>query len=95
MFIKVGARATGKTTELIHDAHFTGLPIVVCNQKRKEHLLNTAKEMKMDIQVYTVDNMKEMGASKPDRVMIDDLEDVLVRALGAIVVKATLSRGVL
>ena len=93
MFIRLGERASGKTTELIRDAHFTGLPIVVFNQQRKEQVLKMAKEMRMDVTVHTVGNLKEMGASKPDRVMVDDLEDVLVGALGAVVVKATLKRG--
>ena len=95
MFIKLGAKASGKTTELIRDAYSTGLPIVVSNNERKSRLLTQADEMRVYIEVYTVDDMKEMGASKPDRVMIDDLDDVLVRALGAVVVKATLRRGVI
>lgn len=35
MFIDLDNRGTGKTTSLIHDAYFTGLPIAVTTQARR------------------------------------------------------------
>lgn len=93
MFIELGNIGTGKTTSLIRDAHFTGYPIVVSNQRRKEHIHTQATEMRMNIEVFTVEELKEMGARKPDIILVDELEDVLLQTLGSVVVKATMSRG--
>ena len=84
-------RGTGKTTSLIHDSYFTGLPIVVTTQARKNYTLEQAKAMGIDIIVYTVEEVSMKGM-KVREVLVDELEDVLIQCLGCKVVKATMTR---
>lgn len=91
MFIDLDNRGTGKTTSLIHDAYFTGLPIVVTTQARKNYILEQAKAMGIDIIVYTVEEVSMKGM-KVREVLVDELEDVLIQCLGCKVVKATMTR---
>lgn len=91
MFIDLDNRGTGKTTSLIHDSYFTGLPIVVTTQARKNYILEQAKAMGIDITVYTVEEVSMKGM-KVREVLVDELEDVLIQCLGCKVVKATMTR---
>ena len=95
MFIDVDNRQAGKTTRLIRDAHFTGFPIIVPNVGRREFVLDQAKNMCIEVQCYTVSELKESkGINVRGRgVLVDELDDVLSVALGgATVIKATMSR---
>lgn len=97
MFIDVDNRCTGKTTTLIHDAYFSGLPIITLNVTRKNNLIHQAQTMGMGVvKVYTVSEIKDFKGNESLRdcgVLVDELEDVLNYALGGVkVVKANMSR---
>lgn len=93
MFIDLGNRQVGKTTTLIHDAHFSGLPIIVPNQGRKNTILQQARQMGIEISCYTVAELDNSVEIRNHDVLVDELDDVLNVALGGVnVVKATLSR---
>ena len=95
MFIDLDNRGTGKTTSLIHDAYFTGLPIVVPTMQRAGHILQQAQQMGVTIKVYTIHELQgKRGTDKEFRgqVLVDELEDTLETCLGCKVVKATMTR---
>ena len=95
MFIDLDNRGTGKTTSLIHDAYFTGLPIVVPTMQRKGYVLGQANNMGVDVTVYTINEIQEKrGTDKAfyGQVLVDELEDTLETCLGCKVVKATMTR---
>ena len=91
MFIDLDNRGTGKTTSLIHDSYFTGLPIVVTTQARKNYILEQAKAMGVEVKVFTVNEISAEGM-RVREVLVDELEDVLNQCLGCKVVKATMTR---
>lgn len=91
MFIDLDNRGTGKTTSLIHDAYFTGLPIVVATQARKNYILEQAKAMGVEVKVFTVNDISAEGM-RVREVLVDELEDILNQCLGCKVVKATMTR---
>lgn len=91
MFIDLDNRGTGKTTSLIHDAYFTGLPIVVSTQERKNYILEQAKAMGVEVKVFTVNEISAEGM-RVREVLVDELEDILTQCLGCKVVKATMTR---
>lgn len=94
MFIDLDNRQAGKTTTLIHDAHFTGLPIITTHSLRKDNIIKQAQQMGIEVTVYTVNEVKDStGKDHLGQVLVDELEDVLNLALGGVqVVKATMSR---
>lgn len=96
MFIDLDNRGTGKTTTLIHDAYFTGLPIITTNVTRKNNIIHQAQDMGVEVKVYTVSEMKDLKGNESLRdcqVLVDEMEDVLNFALGGVrVVKATMRR---
>lgn len=96
MFIDVDNRQAGKTTTLIMDAYFSGLPIITMNTTRKNNIIHQALDMGMTIQVYTVLELSSLKGSESLRdcqVLVDELEEVLNYALGGVrVVKANMSR---
>lgn len=97
MFIDLDNRQKGKTTTLIHDAYFTGLPIVVANRGRKDNIVKQAQSMGVEVIVFTVSELKDESKGSDtlrdiSGVLVDELEDVLFQALGVRVVKANMSR---
>lgn len=94
MIIDVDNRQAGKTTTLIMDAYFTGLPIVTTTVTRRNNMLYQAQQMGMtDVKVLTLNDLRELkGNDKPDQILIDELEDVLSQLLGCKVIKANMSR---
>lgn len=94
MFIDVDNRQTGKTTSLIMDAYYTGLPIVTTSITRRNNIQHQANQMGMScvivMTIHDLENLK--GHDKPEQVLIDELEDVLFALLGCKVVKANMSR---
>ena len=91
MFLYFDNRGTGKTTSLIHDAYYTGLPIVVATQARKNYILEQAKAMGVEVKVFTVNEISAEGM-RVREVLVDELEDILTQCLGCKVVKATMTR---
>lgn len=94
MFIDVDNRQTGKTTSLIMDAYYTGLPIVTTTITRRNNIQYQANQMGMScVKVLTISDLENLkGKDKPEQVLIDELEDVLTALLGCRVVKANMSR---
>lgn len=96
MFIDVDNRGKGKTTTLIMDAYFTGLPIVCATVDRRKSIIDQAQRMGVEVIVYTVDEMPEKikGTQPYERteVLVDELEAVLYKALGVHVIKANMTR---
>ena len=92
MMIDVDNRGGGKTTRLIFDAYHTGYPIVVSTMQRKKFIEETANQMRIPVEVFTVNDLKESPSCIHNDVLVDELEDVLNRALGVRVVKANMSR---
>ena len=94
MFLDVNDRGTGKTTSLIMDAYYTGLPIVTTTITRRNNIQYQANQMGMScVKVMTISDLENLkGKDKPEQVLIDELEDVLTALLGCRVVKANMSR---
>lgn len=94
MLIDVDNRCTGKTTSLIMDAYYTGLPIVTTTITRRNNIQYQANQMGMScVKVMTISDLENLkGKDKPEQVLIDELEDVLTALLGCRVVKANMSR---
>lgn len=94
MLIDVDNRQTGKTTSLIMDSYYTGIPIVTTNITRRNNIQFQANQMGMTcVKVLTISDLIEMkGNNKPTQILIDELEDVLTSLLGCKVVKASMSR---
>lgn len=94
MLIDVDNRRTGKTTSLIMDAYYTGLPIVTTSITRRNNIQYQANQMGMScVIVMTISDLENLkGKDKPEQVLIDELEDVLTALLGCRVVKANMSR---
>lgn len=94
MMIDVRDRGTGKTTTLITDAFYTGLPILTLNITRKNNMIHQAQCMGMGcVIVYTVSEFKDLkGTERPDQILVDELEDVINYLIGATVVKCNMSR---
>lgn len=94
MFIDVDNRCTGKTTSLIMDAYYTGLPIVTTTITRRNNIQYQANQMGMScVKVMTISDLENLkGKDKPEQVLIDELEYVLTALLGCRVVKANMSR---
>lgn len=94
MFIDVDNRCTGKTTSLIMDAYYTGLPILTTTITRRNNIQYQANQMGMYcVKVMTISDLENLkGKDKPEQVLVDELEDVLTALLGCRVVKANMSR---
>lgn len=94
MFIDVDNRQTGKTTSLIMDAYYTGLPIVTTTITQRNNIQYQANQMGMScVKVMTISDLENLkGHDKPEQILIDELEDVLTALLGCRVVKANMSR---
>lgn len=95
MFIDVDNRQTGKTTSLVMDAYYTGLPIVTISITRRNNIQYQANQMGMScVKVMTIHDLENLKGcvDKPEQVLIDELEDVLFALLGCKVVKANMSR---
>lgn len=95
MMIDIDNRGTGKTTSLIMDSYFTGVPIITTTVTRKNNILYQAQAMGItDVKVLTVNevvNDKTAGLELQE-VYVDELQEVLQYCLGLRVVKATMTR---
>ena len=89
MIFIVGGRASGKTTELIKMSAETGIPICVRHRSRIKHIINKANKLGIEIPepivIYNKTSLK--GCEK---IMIDDVQEILFDTYGVEVVCATL-----
>lgn len=76
-------RRMGKTTMLIYASYVTGAPIIVTSVSRKTCVLDTAKKLNLNVQVYTTNEwMTKFAGRKPNaQVMIDEAQDFIEEAL--------------
>lgn len=81
MIVRVMARCTGKTTELIRFSHSTGIPIVTSTYVRASFVENMAKRMGLDIPkpitMRSVIDRREPVIAKNRNILIDDLDAVI------------------
>lgn len=93
MFIDLDNRGTGKTTSLIMDAYYTGLPIITTTKMRADYIVATAEQMGVKVEAFSVKEWDKNKSGRPNnQVLVDELEDVLNYILGAKVIKASMSR---
>lgn len=90
-------RGTGKTLALICASDVTGYPIVVWSHNDKDRVLKQAKDLGFNVEVYTVDEIRERTKYNHDRreLLVDEaskmLEEALTYYLGAPVKAITLT----
>ena len=81
-----GRRGCGKTRELILLSARKNKPIWTANQKRSRHILEMAKEMKIDILSPIVLSKRNLEMRQQyemyEPILIDDLEAILSEQLG-------------
>ena len=81
-----GRSGCGKTRELILLSARKNKPIWTANQKRSRHILEMAKEMKIDILSPIVLSKRNLEMRQQyeiyEPILIDDLESVLSEQLG-------------
>lgn len=81
-----GRRGCGKTRELILLSARKNKPIWTANKKRSRHILEMAKEMKIDILSPIVLSKRNLEMRQQyeiyEPILIDDLEAVLSEQLG-------------
>ena len=83
MIIIKRGRACGKTYMLISAAYATGTPIIVDTIDKKKNIENMAKEMNVEIEVFTVSEwvMTSKQYRKNEKVFIDEAKQIIDKAL--------------
>lgn len=77
-----GSRGSGKTTQLVMESHETGLYIVCMDRNRAQIIMDVAKGLRLNIPFpITVDEFILSG-SRINKVLVDDIEDVLTKFMG-------------
>lgn len=92
----IKGRAKGKTVGLIYASEVTGYPIVAPNEESVRYIEEKAKELGVRIpDPIFIRNLRAPGAYKPECVLIDEVYDLIGRALdfylGTHVVAATMT----
>lgn len=79
----IKGRQQGKTYKLIIASEVTGYPILVLDEKRKDFLIDMAKEMGCDIpKPITYLTFRGYREGLPiERILIDDAEKIIEKAL--------------
>lgn len=77
-FINRG-RGTGKTLMMIHTSYVTGMPIVVNSHKKACYIQDMAKQMGLDINVYSIEERQKLHGYSD--ILIDDAEEIINRVL--------------
>lgn len=77
------ARRNGKTTLLINSAYVTGYPIIVYNKARAKSVMDQAKALGLDIDVFTLNEW--INNRYPiHKVFIDEASELIEGALTSI-----------
>lgn len=87
-----GRRLCGKTTELVKRSHSEHLYIVCLDYARVINIMHIAKELELDIPYPITVNELPLKSRYVHKVLVDDIEDVLGRLIGADIVMASTSR---
>lgn len=76
-------RACGKTYMLISAAYVTGTPIIVETIAKKKNIEDMAKDMNVEIEVFTVSEwlMTSKQYRKNEKVLIDEAKQIIDKAL--------------
>ena len=77
MEILHGGRRSGKTIALIEYAHKHNLYIVCSSRQRVEHIAKTAEKLGLDIPFPISARELPLGRSFIEKVLVDDMEDIL------------------
>lgn len=92
--LRMGRRC-GKTTQLVKQASEGGLYIICANKERAYHIMQVAEELGVNILFpITVGEIADSRGIKSmyiDKVLVDDVEDVLRAFIGKTVLLATTS----
>lgn len=90
-------RGNGKTTMLIYTAYATGMPIIVHTRRQADLLLKQAKDMNVDVEVFTVCEWNELRLPSKNgmSVLVDEanimIEDCLKMYIGSNIAAATMT----
>lgn len=88
-------RGCGKSTKCILDSAETGYPIICANNNSKKYILDKARELNKEIEVYTcqeyLDSGYCRGHKKAEKIIIDELPMVLNKIFATEVEFATMS----
>lgn len=91
------SRGNGKTTMLIYTAYITGMPIIVYTRRQADLLLKQAKDMNVDVEVFTVCewNKLRLPSKNEMSVLVDEanimIEDCLKMYIGSNIAAATMT----
>lgn len=81
-FLNMGRRS-GKTTMLIHASYLTNTPIIVADNMRAKIIKEQAKDLGLDVEVYSVYEWKKRRVNIHNGgVLIDEAEKIIELALG-------------
>ncbi len=86
-----GRRVCGKTTELIKKANKEWLYIVCADRQRLQHILDTAKRLKLDIPFPIIADELPLRSHHVKAVLVDDIEDVLYQIIRKPIIMASTS----
>lgn len=76
------ARRTGKTSMMISAAYVMGIPIVVPNEAMKRCVIDTAKSMHCNIDVFTINEFVSRSMERPvEQVLIDEGLPIIKKAI--------------
>ena len=83
-------RKTGKSTQCVYESATTGNMIVAHSKEHKEYLMNLAKKYNLDIpEPVAIDDIDHVKIT--NNVIVDDVDLLLSRILGCVVLLATQS----
>lgn len=87
-----GRRLCGKTTELVKRSHAEHLYIVCVDHGRVLNILRIAKELELDIPYPITVNELPIQSRYVHKVLVDDIEEVLGRIIGADIIMASTNK---
>lgn len=81
-WINLGRRG-GKTSMMITTSFVTGTPIIVPDQCRKDIVMKQAKDMGLEIGVYTLSEFSryKRNLAHTQKVLIDEAQQIMEQAL--------------
>ena len=87
-----GKRKCGKTSKLVKLAHEGNLHIICVDHARVLNILSVAKELELDIPHPITVHELPLKTRYVHNVLVDDIEDVLGRLIGADIIMASTSK---
>ena len=92
---KVMSRGAGKTSEALSYAHINKLPLVVHDHKRRMLIRDMYQHFYQTIDIITLDEFFDgkLRGVKFDSIVFDDIDDILIKALGPLCGKNIIGYG--